>query len=149
MSLLLDWNARTLGAAAPRNTPIFARIAELLSEEVRRGRLRPGARLPGTRPLAEQLGVGRNTVVAAYAELAAEGWIVTRPAGGSFVSSELPERRVRRFGKREQQAPSVQPGFDFEARSRNRSDDAPPGTLELFGGTPDLRLFPTGLLARA
>jgi GntR family transcriptional regulator/MocR family aminotransferase len=106
--------------------------------------------LPGTRPLAEQLGVGRNTVVAAYAELAAEGWIVTHPAGGSFVSSEVPERRARRFGKREQdRASASQPGFEFEAQTLTPRHDAPPGTFELFGGTPDLRLFPTGLLARA
>ncbi len=81
------------------NSPIFVRIAELLSGEIQGGRLRPGDRLPGTRPLAEQLGVGRNTVLAAYGELAAEGWIVTRAAGGSFVSNEVPEQRARRYAK--------------------------------------------------
>ncbi len=148
--LLLDLHARALAAADRSNTPIFARIAELLSEEVRRGRLKPGARLPGTRPLAEQLGVGRNTVVAAYAELAAEGWIVTRPAGGSFVSSDVPEQRARRFGKRAAEGSrATQPGFEFEAQRLDRAEAAAPGTFQLFGGTPDLRLFPSGLLARA
>ena len=150
MDLLLDLDPRALGAANARNTPIFARLAELLSEEVRRGRLKPGARLPGTRPLAERLGVGRNTVVAAYAELAAEGWIVTKPAGGSFVSSEVPERRTRRFGKRvSDQTGATQAGFEFEAHRWVRSEAAAAGSIELFGGTPDLRLFPTALLARA
>jgi GntR family transcriptional regulator / MocR family aminotransferase len=150
VALLLDLDGRGLAPENAGQTPIFARIAELITDEVRRGRLRPGARLPGTRPLAEQLGVGRNTVVAAYAELAAEGWIETRPAGGSFVSSEVPERRARRFGKRSSNGASAQsPGFDFEPRTLDRTYDARPGTFELFGGTPDLRLFPTGLLARA
>lgn len=150
VALLLNLDGQNLGLEVASKTPIFARVAELISEEVRRGRLRPGARLPGTRPLAEQLGVGRNTVVAAYAELAAEGWIVTRPAGGSFVSSDVPERRARRFGKRTTEgASALSPGFDFEPRTLDRTYDARPGTFELFGGTPDLRLFPTGLLARA
>ena len=131
-------------------SPVFARIAELLSVEIQRGRLRPGDRLPGTRPLAEQLGVGRNTVVAAYAELVAEGWIVTRAAGGSFVSNEVPELRARRFAKR---APAVstptRPGFDFEARTLERTDQIDHKTLALFAGVPDLRKFPSALLARA
>ncbi|MEO6601602.1 MAG: PLP-dependent aminotransferase family protein, partial [Polyangiaceae bacterium] len=40
-------------------------------------------------------------------------------------------------------------GFEFEPRTLDRTYDTPHGTLELFGGTPDLRLFPTDLLARA
>jgi GntR family transcriptional regulator/MocR family aminotransferase len=130
--------------------PIFAQIAELLSAEIRRGRLRPGDRLPGTRPLAEQLGVGRNTVVAAYAELAAEGWVVTRAAGGSFVSSEVPERSARRFAKRTPDAATpTRPGFDFEVQALRRAQHTDPKVLALFAGVPDLRKFPTALLARA
>ena len=139
------------GRAGAGNTAIFVRIAELISAEIRRGRLRPGDRLPGTRPLAEQLGVGRNTVVAAYGELAAEGWITTRAAGGSFVSEELPETRTRRYAKAAADAsvPS-RPGFDFEVRSLDeRTHRADPKTLALFAGVPDLRHFPTALLARA
>jgi len=131
-------------------SPIFARIAELLSAEIRRGRLRPGDRLPGTRPLAEQLGVGRNTVVAAYAELAAEGWIVTRAAGGSFVSNEVPEQRARRYTKHApDSAAPARPGFDFESRTLERVYPTDSKVLSLFAGVPDLRKFPTALLARA
>ncbi|MEI9952648.1 MAG: PLP-dependent aminotransferase family protein [Pseudomonadota bacterium] len=134
----------------PGNSPIFVRIAELLSGEIQGGRLRPGDRLPGTRPLAEQLGVGRNTVLAAYGELAAEGWIVTRAAGGSFVSNEVPEQRARRYAKHapDAGAPS-RPGFDFEARTLEHARQPDPKTLALFAGVPDLRQFPTALLARA
>jgi len=138
------------GLVGSGKLPAFARIAELLSAEIRRGRLRPGDRLPGTRPLAEQLGVGRNTVVAAYAELAAEGWIVTRAAGGSFVSNEVPEQHARRYAKRAPDtATAARPGFDFEARALERPTQADPKTLALFAGVPDLRKFPTALLARA
>ena len=136
--------------ANPGNAPIFARIAELISAEIRRGRLRPGDRLPGSRTLAEQLGVGRNTVVAAFAELAAEGWITTRAAGGSFVSSDVPERSARRYTKQAPDAlPPARPGFDFETRGLERAHYADPKVLALFAGVPDLRQFPTALLARA
>src|ERR1041384_5607211 len=120
--------------AGSSKSPIFARIAELLSAEIKRGRLRPGDRLPGTRPLAEQLGVGRNTVVAAYDELAAEGWIVTRAAGGSFVSNELPEQKARHYSKptRDDPAAAARAGFDFEVRTLDRQDHTDPKVLALF-----------------
>ena len=149
-SLSLEGIDLRAGGGADRGTPVFARIAELISAEIRRGRLRPGDRLPGSRPLAEQLSVGRNTVVAAYAELVSEGWITTRLAGGSFVSSELPERRTRRFNPRAlaTQAAST-PGFDFERRTLEHVPEAPPGLLALHAGVPDLRQFPAIALARA
>ncbi len=140
---------RELSAAASEQ-PTFARIAELISAEIRRGRLRPGDRLPGSRPLAEQLGVGRNTVVAAYAELASEGWLTTRAAGGSFISAELPELKPRRFGKRAPDVPAAAtPGFDFERRSVDHVSETTRGEFTLYGGVPDLRQFPTVALARA
>jgi GntR family transcriptional regulator/MocR family aminotransferase len=131
-------------------SPIFVRIAELLRAEIKRGRLRPGDRLPGTRPLAAQLGVGRNTVVAAYDELAAEGWLVTRAAGGSFVSSELPEQQARRYAKQTRDTGSLaRAGFDFELRTLDRPESTDPKVLALFAGVPDLRQFPSAALARA
>ncbi|MEI2298544.1 MocR-like pyridoxine biosynthesis transcription factor PdxR [Ensifer sp. MJa1] len=54
------------------------------------GLLTPGARLPSTRELAEQLGIGRNMIVAAFEHLASDGLIDTRPGSGTFVSTSLP-----------------------------------------------------------
>lgn len=140
-------------AQAPPATgasPLFVRIAELLRAEITRGRLRPGDRLPGTRPLAQQLGVGRNTVVAAYDELIAEGWLVARPAGGSFVSQELPTQKARRYTRQPRDtATPARAGFDFEVRTSDRPDDSDPKLLALYAGVPDLRQFPRALLARA
>jgi GntR family transcriptional regulator/MocR family aminotransferase len=131
-------------------TPAFVRIAELISTEIRRGRLRPGDRLPGSRPLAAELGVGRNTVVAAFAELVSEGWLTARPAGGSFVSSELPDAKARRFGEKTPSAPTATtPGFDFEQRRVDRAPAARQTAFDLSAGVPDLRLFPSAALARA
>ena len=73
-------------------SPLFVQIAQAIIQDIRRGRLASGARLPGSRALAETVEVHRNTVLAAYAELTAEGWITSEPARGTFVSEELPEQ---------------------------------------------------------
>ncbi|HHO53755.1 MAG TPA: PLP-dependent aminotransferase family protein [Deltaproteobacteria bacterium] len=125
------------------STPLFARIAEAVVEEIRRGRLRSGDRLPGTRRIASQLGVHRNTVVAAWRELTAQGWLVAKPGGATTVATLPPqpiptERPIRRAG------------FEVEVpRAPATSPPWPPGTLVFAGGRPDLRLVPTREIARA
>ena len=57
-----------------------------LRDAVRTGRLRPGARVPSSRTLAKDLGVARNTVADAYAQLIAEGWFTARPGSGTRVT---------------------------------------------------------------
>ncbi|NEC23320.1 GntR family transcriptional regulator, partial [Streptomyces parvus] len=52
-----------------------ALLMDALREAVRSGRLAPGTRLPPYRSLAADLGLARNTVADAYAELVAEGWL--------------------------------------------------------------------------
>src|SRR5437867_2017812 len=91
-----DWKL-AIEVPGENDTPVFLRIARAITDEVRRGRLRAGAPLPGTRLLASSLGVHRNTVLAAYRELAAEGWVTTEPARGTFVSAEIPDALPRRF----------------------------------------------------
>lgn len=53
--------------------PAFRRLAEQIRRAIRSGALLHGTRLPASRQLAAQLGIARNSVVEAYAELAAEG----------------------------------------------------------------------------
>jgi GntR family transcriptional regulator/MocR family aminotransferase len=55
------------------------------------GRLRPGTQLPATRDLASQHGISRGTVVAAFEQLAAEGYLATSVGRGTFVEQRLPE----------------------------------------------------------
>jgi GntR family transcriptional regulator / MocR family aminotransferase len=128
--------------------PLFLRIAHAIAEDVTRGRLRPGARLPGTRQLAATLSVHRNTVVAAYAELATEGWVQTQRGGGTFVSSEIPDRERRSFARRSGMRDRA--GFDLAPeRVELPSEMLTPATLALWGGVPDLRLVPHATIARA
>lgn len=54
------------------------------------GLLAPGLRLPSTRALAEQLGVRRNVIVAAYEQLLSDGLIDARHGAGTYVAARLP-----------------------------------------------------------
>ncbi|MEO7268222.1 MAG: PLP-dependent aminotransferase family protein [Knoellia sp.] len=66
--------------------PLRHRIADAIVGELREGRLRPGDPLPSTRVLAFELTVSRGPVVAAYDELAAAGFIETRPGSGAAIA---------------------------------------------------------------
>ena len=105
-------------------TPYFRQIVEAVVDDIRRGRLRPGDPLPGTRRLASTLRLNRNTVVAAYTELETEGFIQASRARGTFVSEMLPDRRPRRLAFTRPEAP-VALGYDL----------APP--REVFAATRD------------
>ncbi|MGQ0800698.1 MAG: MocR-like pyridoxine biosynthesis transcription factor PdxR [Pseudomarimonas sp.] len=55
------------------------------------GRLGPGAAVPSSRGLAASLGVSRGTVVIAYQQLIAEGYLEARPGAGMRVSTQVPD----------------------------------------------------------
>lgn len=74
-----------------RQQPLSRSLYLALRERVLDGRLRPGTRLPASRSLAQQLGVGRNTVIAAFDQLMTEGYLSSITGSGTFVSKELPE----------------------------------------------------------
>jgi len=61
-----------------------------LREAITSGALAAGAKLPATRTYAESLGVSRNTVLAAYEQLAAEGYVEARVGAGTFVVGREP-----------------------------------------------------------
>jgi GntR family transcriptional regulator / MocR family aminotransferase len=63
-------------------------IEEGLRDAIRSRRLPQGARLPASRALARDLGVSRGTVLAAYTQLVAEGWIAGHPGSATVVAAE-------------------------------------------------------------
>src|SRR5215831_18889632 len=68
-----------------RPGPRYAAIAEALAADAGEGRLRPGARLPTHRELADRLGVTVGTVTRAYAEAARRGLVSGEVGRGTFV----------------------------------------------------------------
>ncbi|MFF4601989.1 PLP-dependent aminotransferase family protein [Streptomyces sp. NPDC001339] len=118
----------------PRPGGLRAALLRALRDAVRSGRLAPGTRLPSSRSLAADLGIARNTVADAYAELVAEGWLSARQGSGTRVA----ERALPRTTPTARRAP------------------APPGSgpgrprFDLTPGTPDVSAFPrTAWLAAA
>jgi len=132
--------------------PLFLQLARAIASDVRRGRLRPGAGLPGSRTLATTLGVHRNTVLAAYHELQAEGWIEAKPRLGVVVSSALPDAKPRRFAPASQTRESTSRAMPIELHAgpelREWRPD-PKGALIMNGGIPDVSMVPIEPLARA
>ncbi|MFF7974669.1 aminotransferase class I/II-fold pyridoxal phosphate-dependent enzyme [Streptomyces sp. NPDC007905] len=78
-----------------------AALIRALREAVRSGRLAPGTRLPPYRSLAADLGVARNTVADAYAELVAEGWLTARQGSGTRVAMGVPSTPFGQWGRPE------------------------------------------------
>jgi len=67
--------------------PPYEQVRRQLLDQIRRGELATGARLPTVRTLAEQLLIAPNTVARAYRELESDSIIETRGRNGSFVSA--------------------------------------------------------------
>jgi len=75
--------------------PAYQRLAEAIRESILGGRFRPGERLPPTRVLAGNLSLARNTVLEAYEQLIAEGYLQARHGSGTYVAPDLPDRAFR------------------------------------------------------
>lgn len=132
--------------------PIFQQLARQITEEIRRGRLAPGTALPGSRELAAEFGINRKTVVLAYDDLIAQGWLASHPHRGTFVSPELPETTLDsgdlsragahgRYAERQYDIAdaAIDSFFVITGAANNGFDD----------GLPDTRLLPMQELGRA
>ncbi len=73
---------------------LHAQLTRALKGGILRGQFPPGSRLPATRWLASELGVSRNTVLAAYEQLRAEGFIDGHVGSGSYVAPPVQELRA-------------------------------------------------------
>ncbi|MFF3319499.1 PLP-dependent aminotransferase family protein [Streptomyces sp. NPDC003035] len=117
-----------------RGTGLRTGLMDALREAVRSGRLEAGVRLPSSRSLAADLGVARNTVADAYAELVAEGWLTARQGSGTRVAQRAVPRRTGGTAGAAGAAGTRPP-------VTARRDTARP-TYDLKPGVPDLASFP-------
>ena len=69
-------------------------IRQKLVDGILNGAFPPSMKLPSSRNLAQQLDVARNTVVAAYQQLVADGYLVSRQRSGIFVNEGMLEARI-------------------------------------------------------
>lgn len=148
--MLRPWQV-TLGERIDpaRDVPIYMQIIQALIRDIERGRLTSGTFLPSSRELAQILGVNRKTVVLAYEDLIAQGWLDSAGTRGTMVASALPDPVKRHQSEAEATMSSAAIDYRFAVPpARPIAVPAGPG-LKIDEGAPDGRLFPAELLARA
>lgn len=130
--------------------PLYVQISRQIVAAILDRRLPGGTALPGSRTLAGQLGVHRNTVLAAYDELYAEGWVSTVAARGTFVAEDLSRVPQLTSTRASRTTAPLRPGFPVPRPVPVVSPPAyRPGQLVLSRGAPDVQLFPRAELLRA
>jgi GntR family transcriptional regulator / MocR family aminotransferase len=80
---LLDWRL-----SEQSTVPIYQQVAHFVRDNITSGLIPPGSRLPSSRHLAGQLKVSRNTIITAYSQLLADGYIVGQIGSGTFVAPD-------------------------------------------------------------
>jgi GntR family transcriptional regulator/MocR family aminotransferase len=116
------------------------RIHQGFKDAILTGQLEAGARLPSTRTLAGSLGVSRSTVVEAFDQLAAEGFLDRRAGSGTYVSRQVAAPRAT--GRTGGTHPARRPARRAPAGVRA----VPPRPFTPC--EPDTALFPHRLWAR-
>jgi GntR family transcriptional regulator/MocR family aminotransferase len=127
--------------------PLHAQLAQALRAGILAGRTPPGTRLPATRTLAAELGIGRNTVADAYDQLIAEGYLEARVGSGTRVAPIAPDMLLTTAAENQAEADAPPPPLSFRGRSLAgalRPVPPPPGR---FGyafqpGLPAFDAFP-------
>ena len=129
----------------------YMQIANQLINAIQRGFLISGTKLPGTRSMASILGEHRKTIVAAYDELDAQGWVEVIPNKGTFVLSEKKSKK-NRFSPISNNQLAQYPketGYSFEKTNLlDNPFDYANCELIFNDGTPDVRLNQMDQLSR-
>lgn len=84
--------------------PIYRQIYEIIRQSILSGKFYPTMPLPASRLLAKQLRVSRMTVINAYEQLFAEGYLESRPGSGTFVAEHLPEEFLQTSARQTREA---------------------------------------------
>jgi len=129
---------------------LYLQLANQFIIFIKDRKLPPKTKLPGSRTLAELLGVHRKTVVACYEELLLQGWVESIAKKGTYVHADLPELHQREFQELKTKKVKENTGFKFykepllERKTFTHSHDF----MYLNDGISDARLTPTEDLAR-
>lgn len=121
--------------------PTYKQLTDQLISLIHEGKILPGTMLPGTRPLAAELGLDRKTVTRAYEELVQQDWVESIPKKGYQVRPELPTLKPRTF----------QPKNHFKQTDFRETVQVPrlkKTDILINDGYADITLFPYNELLR-
>jgi GntR family transcriptional regulator/MocR family aminotransferase len=144
----------TLPLDSSSPAPLFRQLYDGLRQAILDGTLAAGARVPSTRGLAAELGVSRNTVMNAYEQLLAEGYLEGQVGSGTYVPRTLPDELIVVRGTTR---PSLPAGRRERGLSRRGEllvrtsaavtrSSGPPRPFR--PGVPDVGAFPSAIWAR-
>lgn len=135
---------------ASRGMPLYMQLIHALIHEIQRGRLTPGTFLPSSRELATALGVNRKTVVLAYEDLIAQGWLEALGTRGTRVAASLPDLGLdRRRGAGDAPFPARIGTAEYPFHDAGIPLPSQAWELKLDEGSPDGRLLSPDTLVRA
>lgn len=122
-------------------TPIYLQIARAIINAIHTKQVIAGNKLPGSRALSEKLYVHRKTVIAAYEELHAQGWVEIYPQRGAFVTSKKLKYTPHPMHNNESNV--IKSNFTFEHNiTLDTKVEEVNDTLFFTDGTADFRLSP-------
>lgn len=132
--------------------PVYIQVSQQIVNAIQRKYLSKGTKLPGTRVLGLLLKVHRNTAVAIYEELAAQGWVDIVPNKGTFVL--VPALNTAKIKAPSQKIAEAYryartTGFPFQ-KSFHLASTVPVTTAKysVNDGRPDVRLHPVHQFTR-
>jgi GntR family transcriptional regulator/MocR family aminotransferase len=128
-----------------KQSKLYLKIAESIRIAIKNRTVMPAEKLPSARALAEQLSVNRHTIMAAYNELIAQGWVETKQRQGYRVAQVLPI--YSSLASEEKEAKKIIKGEKHCWRVIKRSEalfsrPANDYDFNFAGGNPDIELFP-------
>lgn len=142
------------------HSPLYRQLESEIIQLICSGILKPGQPLPSSRELAESLQLNRKTVVAAYEELSAQGWVETRHRSGVYVSSHLPGSTARTVNQNSKKLiRSREPAYPLVNRTSGETmntdrrttinvPEMPAPLYKIDDGFPDPRIAPIEELVR-
>lgn len=144
-------------------TPLYRWLYEEMRAAILQGQLKPGTRLPATRDLAREYRLSRATIVSAFEQLKAEGYVEGRTGSGTYVSRVLPDEllqvvrskekkpvrpiAVSKYAGRLKPLPAAQSRVTRAFRANQPALDAFPATLWAQVAARRLRKVSAHLLA--
>lgn len=143
-------NAQNLSVLIERDSeePIYRQLIRNIQLQIDSGTLTPGMRLPASRDLARQLEISRISVVNAYAELRAQGYVSAHAGRGTFVAKGDPNPTPIRTTTTRAESDESLANPDRSVREMMRLARKP-GVINFSQGTPPKEFIPVNHLRDA